>query len=165
MKYRVWITSAAERDLEEIYDWIRDHDATAKADYVMDRLIRAAESIAALPNRGSRPRELPPGMHADYRQVFFKPYRVIYEVVGLTFSSTLSSTAGEIYNRCYCGGSRQDEPAGTQHLSLSNLDANHARSLPNFGILARHGAGRTEADSCRIFLAARESQDHHGLAT
>lgn len=82
MKYRVWITSAAERDLEEIYDWIRDHDATAKADYVMDRLIRAAESIAALPNRGSRPRELPPGMHADYRQVFFKPYRVIYEVVG-----------------------------------------------------------------------------------
>jgi toxin ParE1/3/4 len=35
-----------------------------------------------MPNRGSRPRELPPGTDAEYRQAFFKPYRVIYEVDG-----------------------------------------------------------------------------------
>jgi toxin ParE1/3/4 len=82
MKYRVVITDAANADLEDIYEWIRDHDSPAKADYVLDRLFQEAESIAALPNRGSHPRELPAGTDADYRQVFFKPYRVIYEVDG-----------------------------------------------------------------------------------
>jgi toxin ParE1/3/4 len=82
MTYRVLISNGALRDLEEFYDWIAEHDSPAKADYVLDRLTQTAQSVAALPYRGSRPRELPPGMHAEYRQVFFKPYRVIYEVAG-----------------------------------------------------------------------------------
>ena len=82
MKYRVLVTNAAMRDVEEIYDWIAEHDSPAKADYVLDCLTQLVESIAAIPGRGSRPRELPPGLHAEYRQVFFKPYRVIYEVIG-----------------------------------------------------------------------------------
>jgi toxin ParE1/3/4 len=80
MIYPVRITSAAWRDLEEIHSWIAEHDSPEKADYVLDRLSEMAESIAALPLRGSRPKELPSGMEAEYRQVFFKPYRVIYEV-------------------------------------------------------------------------------------
>ena len=80
MIYPVRITRAARRDLEEIYEWIREHDSPAKAEYVLDRLNEAAESIATMPGRGSRPPELPLGMAADYRQVFFKPYRVIYQV-------------------------------------------------------------------------------------
>jgi len=82
MKYRVLITDAALGDLQEIYDWIRDRDSPAKAEYVLDRVMQAADSIAALPGRGSRPSELPPGMNAEYRQVLFKPYRVIYEIEG-----------------------------------------------------------------------------------
>ena len=39
-----------------------------------------------------------------------------------------------------------------------------AASFSIFGILARHCAGRATAGSRRIRLAARESQDHHGLA-
>src|ERR1035441_11097571 len=80
MTYPVLITSAARRDLEGIFEWIAEHDSPEKADYVLDRLSEAAESRAALPYRGSRPHELPSGMEAEYRQVFFKPYRVIYEV-------------------------------------------------------------------------------------
>jgi len=80
MIYPVRMTRAARRDLEEIYNWIAEHDFPAKAEYVLDRLSEAAESIATLPDRGSRPHELPLGMEADYRQVFFKPYRVIYQV-------------------------------------------------------------------------------------
>ena len=82
MKYRVLITDAAQADLEEIYEWIRNHDSPARAEYVFNHVIEAAESIAALPNRGSRPRDLLPGIDGDYRQVFFKPYRIIYEVEG-----------------------------------------------------------------------------------
>jgi toxin ParE1/3/4 len=33
-----------------------------------------------MPHRGSRPRELPLELEAEYRQIVFKLYRVIYEV-------------------------------------------------------------------------------------
>ncbi|MGD0547958.1 MAG: type II toxin-antitoxin system RelE/ParE family toxin [Terracidiphilus sp.] len=80
MIYPVRITSAAWRNLEELHNWIAEHDSPEKADYVLDQLSEVAESIAALPQHGSRPKELPKGMGAEYRQVFFKPYRVIYEI-------------------------------------------------------------------------------------
>jgi toxin ParE1/3/4 len=80
MKRPVRITAAAKRDLEDIYDWVAQRDSLAKANYVLDRLAAAANSIALLPGRGSWPPELPPGLKVDYRQVFFKPYRVIYRV-------------------------------------------------------------------------------------
>jgi len=80
MKYEIRITSAACRDLQEIYDWVAENDSIEKAGHVLDQLWEAAESVAELPNRGSRPKELPPGMELKYRQVFFKPYRVFYEV-------------------------------------------------------------------------------------
>jgi len=81
MIYPVRVTSAAWRDLEEIHTWIAENDSPENADYVLDRLSEVAETIAALPRRGSRPKELPTGIEAEYRQVFFKPYRVIYEVL------------------------------------------------------------------------------------
>lgn len=77
----VRITRAAARDLQEIHDWIAENDSPAHADRVLDRLRDAAASIARLPHRGSRPPELPNGMGGEFRQVFFKPYRVIYEVM------------------------------------------------------------------------------------
>ncbi len=80
MKRAVRLTKSAKQDLVEIYDWIAEHDSPAKAEYVLDRLSAAAERMCALPGSGSRPRELPIGMKADYRQVFFKPYRVIYQI-------------------------------------------------------------------------------------
>jgi toxin ParE1/3/4 len=82
MSYPVRITSAACRDLEEICTWIADHDSPAKAEHVLDRLSQTAAKIGEMPHRGSRPRELPPGTEGEYRQVFFKPYRVIYEFSG-----------------------------------------------------------------------------------
>jgi toxin ParE1/3/4 len=80
MIFPIRLTSAAWRDLEEISVWIAEHDSPAKAGYVLDRIIEVAEGVAAFPHRGSRPDELPPGLDVEYRQVYFKPYRVIYEV-------------------------------------------------------------------------------------
>ncbi len=77
------ITSAAWRDLEEICTWIADNDSPKKATRLLDRLMETAESISKSPHRGTRPSELPAGLEAEYRQVFFKPYRVIYEVTGI----------------------------------------------------------------------------------
>jgi toxin ParE1/3/4 len=82
MSYPVRITSAAWRDLEEICTWIAEHDSPAKAEHVLDRLSETAAKIGQMPHRGSRPTELPPGTEGEYRQVLFKPYRVIYQFSG-----------------------------------------------------------------------------------
>jgi toxin ParE1/3/4 len=81
MIYSLRITSSALRDLEEIHDWIAENDTMANADHVLDRLSETAETIAALPHRSSRPSELPHNMEGEFRQVFFKPYRIIYEII------------------------------------------------------------------------------------
>lgn len=82
MAYEVLLTEGAERDLEDIYDYISEFDCQANAIHVLDRLATIIESLSELPQRGSFPRELLALGIRDYRQVFFKPYRVIYRVLG-----------------------------------------------------------------------------------
>ena len=79
-RYQVLLTEGAERDLESIYEYIATFDSTASADYVLDRLMKAVEGLTTLPQRGSCPKELMKLGIKDYRQTFFKPYRVIYRV-------------------------------------------------------------------------------------
>jgi toxin ParE1/3/4 len=80
--YRVLLTEGAEQDLEEIYDFVAEFDDPASADHLLDRLITTAERLAHMPERGSYPRELVDLGIKEYRQVFFKPYRLIYRVMG-----------------------------------------------------------------------------------
>jgi toxin ParE1/3/4 len=81
MAYRVELTDSAQADLDEIYRHIAQTDSRASADYVLDRLLEAAESLTAFPERGSQPRELEQAGSPRFRQLFFKPYRLIYRVV------------------------------------------------------------------------------------
>ena len=81
-RYRVLLTQGAEQDLEAIYDYIAEFDDPANADHVLDRLMATAEQLAVMPERGSYPRELLDLGIKDYRQAFFKPYRLIYRVTG-----------------------------------------------------------------------------------
>ncbi|MBI5783883.1 MAG: type II toxin-antitoxin system RelE/ParE family toxin [Rhodocyclales bacterium] len=81
-RYPVLLTAGAEQDLESIYDYIAEYDSPANADYVLDRLTKAAEGLATFPERGSYPKELLALGIKEYRQVFFKPYRMIYRVIG-----------------------------------------------------------------------------------
>lgn len=80
MRYEVVLTSDAESDLEHIYRYIAEHDSKASADYVLERLLEVGDSLAAYPERGSIPKELRSLGMAEYRQVFFKPYRLVYRV-------------------------------------------------------------------------------------
>ena len=82
MAYEVLLTDGAERDLEDIYDYISEFDCQAHAIHVLDRLAAIIGKLSELPQRGSFPRELLALGIRDYRQVFFKPYRVIYRVIG-----------------------------------------------------------------------------------
>jgi toxin ParE1/3/4 len=81
-RFVVLLTDGAERDLESIYDYISEFDSVANADHVLDRLMAVAESSAQLPERGRYPKELESVGVKEYRQSWFKPYRVIYRVEG-----------------------------------------------------------------------------------
>lgn len=80
--YAVLLTRDAERDLEEIFDYIAEHDSPRAASNVLDRVAKSIAGLDQFPERGSYPKELLALGIRDYRQVFFKPYRVIYRPVG-----------------------------------------------------------------------------------
>jgi toxin ParE1/3/4 len=82
MRREVLLTEDAERDVEDLYSYIVEFVSQKNADYVLDRLLEVAESLATSPERGSLPKELRSLGIREYRQVFFKPYRLIYRVVG-----------------------------------------------------------------------------------
>jgi toxin ParE1/3/4 len=81
-RYEVLLTGGAEQDLESIYDYIAEFDCLANADHVLDRLLQAVESLESFPERGTYPKELIALGIREYRQIAFKPYRIIYRVIG-----------------------------------------------------------------------------------
>jgi len=77
--FQVLLTVVAERDIESLHDYVARSDGLPQADRLLDRLM---EALAHFPERGSHPRELLALGIKEYRQVFFKPYRLIYRVTG-----------------------------------------------------------------------------------
>jgi toxin ParE1/3/4 len=82
MAFEVMLTAGAVRDLEEISEWIAENDAPARAAKVRNRIEAAIFGLARFPERGAHPAELLALGIRDYRETFFKPYRIIYRVAG-----------------------------------------------------------------------------------
>ena len=82
-RHEVLLTEGAEQDLEDLYDYIAESDCAANANRVLDRLLEVAQSLEQFPERGAYPKELLELGIRDYRQTSFKPYRIIYRVLGL----------------------------------------------------------------------------------
>jgi toxin ParE1/3/4 len=81
MPFSVLLTDGAARDLGELYDYIAQHDSPRKAEAVLDKVESLFEKLAELPECGSYPKELIALGIREYRQIFFKPYRIIYRVI------------------------------------------------------------------------------------
>ena len=79
--YEVVLTEDAEQDLQELYDYIAEHDAPAKSDYVLDCIEQLLASLENMPERGAWTKELLALGIREYRETYFKPYRVIYRVI------------------------------------------------------------------------------------
>ena len=82
MPLLVQLTDDAARDLEEFCDYIERNDSPARADYVLERIECAFEGLTEHPERGAWPRELLEVGVREYREVFVKPWRIIYRVAG-----------------------------------------------------------------------------------
>jgi toxin ParE1/3/4 len=81
MPFKVLLTNDAARDLDELYDYIALHDAPRKADHVLEQIEKAFSKLSEFPERGAYPKELLALGIREYREVFFKPYRIIYRVM------------------------------------------------------------------------------------
>ena len=82
MPFAVQLTDDAARDLEELFDYLSRQDAPGRAEHVLERIEQAFQALSAFPERGSYPRKLLELGIREYREVFFKPYRIIYRVRG-----------------------------------------------------------------------------------
>ena len=81
MPFQVFLTDGASRDLEDLYGYIESHDAPEKADYVLEQIEKAFSGLSENPERGACPNELLAVGLREYREIFFKPYRIIYRVM------------------------------------------------------------------------------------
>ena len=84
MAFKVFLTEDAANDLDEIYSYIAKHDSPPKAEYVLDQIEKRFISLNELPERGVYPKEpLALGIR-EYREIFLKPYRIIYRILNKT---------------------------------------------------------------------------------
>ena len=81
MPFQVFLTDDAARDLEDLYDYIELHDVPGKADLVLEQIEKVFINLSENPLRGAYPRELLAIGLKEYREIFFKPYRIIYRIM------------------------------------------------------------------------------------
>ena len=81
MKYNVYLVIDAENDLLDIYRYVARHDSAEKADRLLDNLEKTISKLETLPLRGHYPPELESIGVLEFREFFFKPYRIIYQVI------------------------------------------------------------------------------------
>ena len=81
-QYRVRIVEEAEEDLAELADYIAHHDSVERANFVLEKMLTLCERLEQHPERGHFLPELRSLGIKTHREVHFKPYRVIYEVIG-----------------------------------------------------------------------------------
>jgi toxin ParE1/3/4 len=83
MTYRVVFTDAALQDLDEIADTIANLHSVRQVLYVVREIRKRVETLKVFPGRGAHlPELIDLGARGtmDYRQLHWKPYRIVYFV-------------------------------------------------------------------------------------
>ena len=80
MHFTVRFTRGAQADLRELHSYISKNDSLENADYVAKEIVRTALTLRESPNRGAHPRELLRLGNRNYRQILFKPFRIVYRL-------------------------------------------------------------------------------------
>jgi toxin ParE1/3/4 len=80
MKFKIVVIAAAKSDLREIFRYVELNDSLERADTLVDGVERAIFSLTEMPQRGHCPPELDRIGNRDFREIHFKPYRIIYSI-------------------------------------------------------------------------------------
>ncbi len=103
MSFRVHLTNDVARDVEEICDYIDRHEAPGRADCVLNQIEKVLQNLSEHPRRGNYPKELLDLGIREYREIFFRPYRIIYRVIESNVCVLVSLMDGVTCSRC-CSG-------------------------------------------------------------
>ena len=95
MKFTVYLVADAERDLLEIYHYVAQNDSVEKENGLLDNLEKNILKLETMPLRGHFPPELERIGVFEFREIFFKPYRIIYQVI-----------KSDVYVHCVLDGRR-----------------------------------------------------------
>jgi toxin ParE1/3/4 len=80
MSLAVLLTEDAVRDLDDLYAFIAAQDGIERADDVLDRMHEKLASLCEFPARGEYPPELAALGIKQFRQLHYKPWRMVYQV-------------------------------------------------------------------------------------
>lgn len=80
MRFTVNLIIDAETDLFGIYLYVAQHDSPEKATRLLNNLEKTILRLETTPLRGNYPPELERIGVFEFREIFFKPYRIIYQV-------------------------------------------------------------------------------------
>lgn len=95
MGYKVYIISDAEEDILEIYHYVLTNDSEDKAKHLLNKIEEACLSLNKFLNKGHIPPELKHLGIYTYKEIHYKPYRIIYEI-----------TESIVYIHCILDGRR-----------------------------------------------------------
>jgi toxin ParE1/3/4 len=81
VNYSVIILPEARDDLSDLYTYVSRNDSVVKADALLNRLEEKCASLFTAPERGNTVTELERVHVQGIREIHFKPYRIIYQVI------------------------------------------------------------------------------------
>jgi toxin ParE1/3/4 len=82
MDFIIQILPEAEDDLFDIYHYVANHDSKSSADKLLDSLEMKFASLNNAPERGHSVPELERINATGFREIHFKPYRIVYQIFG-----------------------------------------------------------------------------------
>jgi toxin ParE1/3/4 len=82
MSFEVLILPEAERDLAERYLYVAGHDSRGHADKLLDTLEQTCTMLCMNPETGHAVPELDRVYVPGFREIHFKPWRILYQVTG-----------------------------------------------------------------------------------
>jgi len=82
VKYRVVVVEGAELDLYDIHRYVELNDSPERADTLLGGLEGVVAGLADMPERGHLPPELERIGVREFREIHFKPYRIVYAISG-----------------------------------------------------------------------------------
>ncbi len=76
--HKIFLTGSAKDDLADIFSYIEKNDGRKNAEYVIDSITKNIRNLSEMPHRGTFPAELAALGMKSFREIYFKPYRIIY---------------------------------------------------------------------------------------
>ena len=79
-KFDVVFDTNAEDDVFDIYAYVAVNDSIERADKLLSALRRTCSKLKTLPHRGNVPPELFEIGVVEFREIRYKPYRILYSI-------------------------------------------------------------------------------------